>query len=163
MTISEESLYPEIKLWLETRLRILFPKWNVKTFDTSRFRLSAFLDRTGLSDSFPGSDGFEIYVDITGVLQRGENKQLAFVECKCTPITLKDVGQILGYSRVARPVLALITSPAGISGQLNLLLTTYNRVDLLDYAPAKRLKVATWDMARKQIQPDSVIPSGELG
>ncbi len=163
MTIKEQSLYPEVRSWLEKRLQVLFPRWKVKAFDTSRFKLSGFLERFGLSDSFPDSDGFEIQVDVTGVLQRGNDKELAFVECKCAPITLKDVGQILGYSRVARPVLAVITSPAGISGQLNLLLTTYNRVDLLDYAPGKRLKVATWDIGRKQIHPNSVIPPGELG
>lgn len=163
MTVSEQSLYPEIRLWLETRLRVLFPKWNVNAFDTSRVKLSAFLERYGYSEFFTGSDGYEIQADITGVLERGKNKRLAFVECKCTPITLRDVGQILGYSRVAQPIFALITSPSGISGQLSLLLTTYNRIDLLEYGQSRRIKIATWDAARKQIQPSSVIPPGELG
>jgi len=163
MKIKEQSLYPDVISFLEKRLQILFPTWKVKAFDTSKFKLSGFLERSGMSDFFPGSDGFEIQVDVTGVLQRGNNKWLAFVECKCAPITLKDVGQILGYSRVALPVFALITSPSGISGQLNLLLTTYNRVDLLDYAPGKLIKIATWDIDRKHVRPDTVFPPGELG
>src|SRR2546428_7234126 len=163
MRIKEQSLYADVRTWLEVRLKALFPKWEVEAFDTSRFKLSGFLDRTGLSDAFPGCDAFEIEVDVTGVLRRRNRNELAFVECKSAPINLKDVGQILGYSRVASPVLAVILSPAGLSSSLNLLLSAYNRVDLLEYGVGKRLKIATWDLRRKQVDPNSVVPPGELG
>jgi len=163
MRIREKDLYADVALWLEGRLHRLFPKWGPRVYDTSRFKLSGFLDREGLQGLFPGSEAFEIEVDVTGILQRGAAAKLAFVECKTGPITLKDVGQILGYSRVAYPTLSVIISPAGMSTSLHLLLTTYNRVDLLDYGDGNRIKIGTWDVGRKQVDPASVIPPGELG
>jgi hypothetical protein len=129
------------------------------------FRGTAFrlLDREGLQAGFKGYEAFEIEVDITAVLKKRSKMELAFVECKRGPITLRDIGQILGYSRVAFPTLSLILSPKGLSSYVNLLLHTYNRVDLLDYAPGRRLKVGLWDLKRKQIDLSSVIPQGELG
>jgi hypothetical protein len=163
MKILERSLYPDVAVWLKERLRWLYPGWKVEVHDTSRVRLSSFLDRRGLARTFAGSEAFEIEVDISGVLRRGDRSLLAFVECKTEPISLKDIGQILGYSLVASPVIAVILSPSGVSTALNLLLNTYNRTDLLQYAKDRRIKVGTWDIARKQIDPASVIPAGELG
>ncbi len=162
MLTKEQDLYPDIAAWLRTRLRSLYSGWSVEVFDTSRFRLSTFLERTGVG-LFPGSEAFEIEVDITGVLRRGSAAQLAFVECKAGPISLNDVGQILGYSRVASPTLSAIISPRGISSSLDLLLSTYNRVDILEYGSGKRIKIETWDLSRKQVDPTSVLPAGELG
>lgn len=161
--MKEQHLYEDVRVWLSTRLLSLFPSSKAEVFDTSRVKLSNFLARRGLTEAFPGSEAFEIEVDITGVVRRGSKAALALVECKVPPITLKDVGQILGYSRVALPVLSLIISPAGTSGSLNMLLNGYNRVDLLEYGDGRRLKVATWDLARKQVDPSTVFPPGELG
>lgn len=161
--IKEGQIYGDVSEWLATRLRSLYPGWKAKVFDTSRVRLSNFLAREGLTEAFPGYEGFEIEVDVTAVLRRGVKASLAFVECKVPPITLRDVGQILGYSRVAGPVLSLIVSPSGISNSLGLLLNTFNRVDLLEYGQGRRLKIATWDLARGQVDPLTVLPPGELG
>ncbi len=163
MKIAERELYGDMAAWLRERLRGLYPNWEVTTHDTSTVKLSGFLYRIGLQGAFPGSEAFEIEVDITAVMKRGKKAELAFVECKTAPITLKDVGQILGYSRVAFPLLSVILSPTGLSESLNSLLHTYNRVDLLDYGTGRRLKVGTWDGNRKQVDPATVFPPGELG
>jgi len=163
MKIKEQALYGDVAVWLERRLQALFPRWSVEAFDTSRQRLSSFLERNGLLKAFVGSEAFEIEVDITGLMRRGSKTHLAFVECKIGPISLKDIGQILGYSRVASPMLSVILSPAGMSDSVNLLLTVYNRVDILEYGDGKRIKIGTWDLDRKQLDPSSVIPPGELG
>jgi hypothetical protein len=163
MALKERDLYSDVAHWFEFRLRSLYSNWQIQVHDTSRVKLSSFLDRLGLSKAFPGSDAFEIEVDITGILRRGSETRLAFVECKIGPITLKDLGQILGYSRVASPALSVILSPNGMSASLGLLLSTYNRVDLLEYGDRKRLKIGMWDTNRKQVDPASVLPPGELG
>lgn len=146
----------------EHRAGSIYSGWSVEVFDTSKSKLSNFLDRIGVQ-AFSGSEAFEIEVDIIGLLRRGKAAQLAFVECKVGPISLKDVGQILGYSRVALPVLSAIISPGGISASLDLLLNTYNRVDILEYGSGKRIKIGTWDASRRQVDPASVLPPGELG
>jgi len=163
MRVKEQELYPGVAKWLDGRLRSLFPGWQIRVSETSRIKLASFLGRVGLQDAFPGSEAFEIEVDITGLLRRGEKAELAFVEFKTGPISLKDVGQILGYSRVASPALSVVLSPAGMSSSLHLLLAAYNRVDLLEFGGGRRIKVGTWDIARKQLDPVSVFPPGELG
>jgi|YelNatPaOPRAMG01_1025707.scaffolds.fasta_scaffold15814_3 hypothetical protein len=162
MANRERDLYPVVLNWLDNRLRCLYPGWSVEVFDTSRSKLSAFLDRLGVR-SFPASDAFEIEVDLTAIVRRRDKAQLVFIECKSTPITLKDLGQILGYSRVASPVLSAIVSPEGISRSLDILLNTYNRVDILEYGPGRRIRIATWDPVRQRVDPASVFPAGGLG
>lgn len=163
MGITASSLRKDIARWLSMRLEYMYPRHEVRVYETSREKLSGFLKRNGLLGSFSASEAFDIHVHLTGILRRGDHADLVLVGCKRGPITLGDVGPMQAYSALALPALSLLVSPAGISGQLNLLLRGYNRVDLLEYAPARRLKVATWDMARKQIQPESVFPAGELG
>jgi len=161
--MKEQDLYADVSVWLKRRLESLFPRSEVRVFDTSRFKLSSFLEREGLQKAFAGSEAFEIEVDVTGVLRYRNKMEMAFVECKTGPITLKDVGQILGYSRVASPALSVILSPAGLSNSVDLLLTAYNRMDLLEYGGGRRIKIGTWDAARRQLDPASIIPPGELG
>jgi hypothetical protein len=161
--MKERELYGEVALWFERRLEMLYPSWRAIVHNTSQTRLSAFLSREGIAKAYPGSEAFEIEVDLTGILRRGSKFELAFVECKTAAITLKDIGQILGYSRVALPRLAVILSPGGLSQSVGLLLNTYNRTDILEYGTGKRLKVGVWDLAKKQVDPGSVYPPGELG
>lgn len=131
--------------------------------DTSGTTLSASLYRLGLHRAFPRWESFNFNVDITGLLQRGERAELVFVECSTAPLSLKDIGPLLARSVVASPVLSAIISPGGLSTSLDLLLNTYNRVDILEYGGGRRVKIARWDPSRKQVDPASVLPPGELG
>lgn len=88
---------------------------------------------------------------------------LAFVECKVGPITLRDVGQLLGYSLIARPETSYLISPAGLSDRLRSLLVTFGRQDLLNYTRNRMLLLATWDSGRCEVDPSSVIPRGMSG
>jgi len=73
---------------------------------------------------------------------------------------LRDVGQLLGYSLVARPEWSLLISPAGLSDRLNTLLVTYGRQDILGYARNRAIRLATWNTARREIEASSLIPKG---
>jgi hypothetical protein len=115
-----------------------------------------------LLEAFPASEAFDIQVDITGVLRRGNETRLVFVDCKRGPITLKDVGVMQEYSAVALPLFSAVLSPTGMSPSLSTLLNTKNRVDVLEYGNGRRLKIGTWDVKRKQVDLPSVMPPGEL-
>lgn len=129
--------------------------------DTSRVTLGSFLEQKGLTELFPDYQTYEINVDITGVI-RGKKPRLVFVECKLTTLKLRDVSQLLGYSKVANPTCSIIISPAGMSKALGLLLKVYRRYDLLEYAQDQRLKVGEWDTTRKTVNPVTIIPPGGL-
>lgn len=154
-------MYPDVRVWLQGFLKPRFPKSTVVVSDTSRVSLGRFLEQQGLAELFPDYQTFEINVDITGIVQ-SKHSSLAFVECKLTTLTLRDVSQLLGYSKVAKPIFSILISPSGISKALSLLLKVYRRYDILEYAEGQRLMVGTWDTVRKTADPASLIPPGEL-
>ena len=159
---SEKAMYPDVVMWLKRALHGMRPGADVKTYDTSAVALRRFLEAHGLQELFPQYQSYDIRVDVTGVVRTRQDASLAFVECKVKPITLRDLSQLLGYSRVARPIYSIIISPAGIGGAVSYLLKTCNRLDVLDYGPGRRLKLATWDAGRREISIPSIVPPGEF-
>jgi hypothetical protein len=99
-------------------------------------------------------------VDVTGMVRYRDSIRFAFVECKVGQITLRDVGQLLGYSLVARPDWSFLISPAGISDRLNMLLVTYGRQDVLGYGKNRAIRLATWNTSRREIESSTIVPRG---
>ncbi len=93
---------------------------------------------------------------------KGKDKcALAFVECKLNSISLKDISQLIGYSKVVRPVFSLILSPAGISSPVNTLINIYKRYDILTYWNNLKIRIAKWNKTTKDIDAATLIPHGE--
>jgi len=157
----ERDLYPDVIRWFSTLLKEKNRHSRVSVFDTSQVSLWKFLKNNGYSMYFKEYLSYEIQVDITGVVLGKKTARLAFIECKLKRITLKDISQLLGYSRVARPYYSIITSPSGISSSVNYLLKCYNRYDILKYDDKRRIRIATWDLVRKEIDLRSILPPGE--
>lgn len=152
---------PSVVDWLRSLLMSRHPKAEVLVFDTSQVSLWQFLRRNELHDAFPDYLSYEIQVDITGIIKGPTEVSLAFVECKIKAITLRDVSQLLGYSRVARPSVSVILSPRGYSTSISYLIETYGRTDVLEYDKGKRIRIATWDEVKKGIDPRFTLPKGE--
>lgn len=146
-------------MWLREALKSRFPKSTVRVADTSRVTLGRFLEQEGMTKLFPEHQTYEINVDVTGIIQR-KKPSLVFVECKLATLKLRDVSQLLGYSKVAKPIYSLLVSPAGISEALTHLLRIHLRYDVLEYSEEKRLTLGTWDSARKTVDPATLIPPG---
>ncbi len=158
--LNEHAMYPEVCEWLQGVWKSRFPKSARVVADTSRMTLSNYLEQEGLTELFPDYQTYEINVDVTGVVKR-RNPALAFVECKLSVLTLRDISQLLGYSKVAKPIYAILVSPAGMSKALTLLLQVYRRYDVLEYSEQTRLKIGVWDAVRKTVDPATVIPIGD--
>jgi hypothetical protein len=155
----ERAMYPEVCSWLQGALKARFPKSAIQVADTSRVTLGRFLEQEGLTEIFPEYQTYEINVDVTGIVRR-KMPGLIFVECKLTALKLRDVSQLLGYSKVAKPIYSILISPAGISQALTHLLKIHLRHDVLEYAEGKRLVLGIWDSSRKVVDPATLIPSG---
>lgn len=156
---NERAMYPDVCGWLEGLLKARFRKAQIYVADTSGVTLANYLEQAGFAELFPDYQTFEINVDVTGVVQN-KKPSISFVECKITTMTLRDLSQLLGYSRVARPACSILVSPAGISKALALLLRIYRRYDVLEYADGKRLQIGIWDAVRKTVDPATLIPPG---
>ncbi len=159
--MKEKDLYPDIIDWIEKYLKDRHPHSQIKAYDTHNKKLSNFIFELNLQDFFPEFIAFDMKIDITTIVKSKNKVKLAFIECKIKPISLKDIGQILGYSRVAKPEYSFIISPNGISTPLKSLLITFGRYDILEYDDGKKIKIAKWNLIRKEIDSQSLLPPGE--
>ena len=157
----EKEMYAPVMGWLKRSLQGRFPRAHIKTYDTSAVALYRFLETNGLQEHFPQYQSYDIHVDVTGVVRTKRTAHLAFVECKLKQITLRDLSQLLGYSRVAVPIYSIIVSPAGIGSAINYLLRSYGRIDVLEYGQGRKLKIASWDPVRGEVALPTLIPTGE--
>lgn len=153
-------MYPEVINWLTSYLKGIYPRKEVKAFDTSRINLCEFIRRKKLGKYFPEFETYVIKVDITGVIKYKEKCLLAFVECKLNSISLKDTSQLIGYSKVVRPVFSLILSPGGVSSAINTLFNIYRRYDILTYWNNSKVRIAKWNEATRDIDMATILPHG---
>ena len=157
---AEKYLYPDICKWFKFFLEQKFRQSKIQVADTSRKNLSKWLVENKLHEAFPDYQTYEIEVDVSGVIESSKEVHLAFVECKLGKITLRDISQLLGYSRVALPVYSFIISPKGISQSLNSLFNIFRRNDVLYYSKDKHVIIGKWDERRKDLNLNSIIPKG---
>ncbi len=160
MKISEREIYESVRSWLGSYLRGIHPRAEIRTYDTHSVQLSTLIASEGLQRMFPDYSAYEIKVDVTAVVLTSTSARLAFVECKIGPITLRDVGQLLGYSLVAQPEISILVSPKGLSDRLSALLVTLGRTDILAYGNREQLRLATWDLIRNEVKLSSLLPKG---
>lgn len=165
---SEEEMYPDVRQWLEGFLRDRFRRADVDVYDLSRIPISRFL-RTYNRGNFPGEwVTWNIKVDIVGFVHHSNKPtDLVFVECKNTRLTVAHLSQLLGYSRIARPLHAYLISPAGFSPALVSLLQEYQRRDVLNYHSepgriSRQIIVAEWDIAARRINRNTMIGGAGL-
>ena len=164
MKIKESSLYEPVQRWLMTRLKEKFKRQraDVYTFDSHKTNLSTLIQQQGLQNHFPQFSAWDIKVDITGIIIKPKSADLVFMECKTGPVTWLNVGQLLGYSRVANPLYSFLVSPEPPSDKLSILLETFGRYDILEYGKSRTIRILRWDIGREEVCLSDVFPPGKL-
>ena len=155
-------MYPQIRRWLSRRLKEELPRRKIVVEDTHNSPLRVVIPRLGLTAQYRDYAVWDIRVDLTGFIIGPESSELVLVECKKGAASLKDLGQLLGYSLVAKPMLSLLVSPAGPSEVLAKLILSYNRYDILGYAENRSIAILTWDYQRGCPRAEETIPRGAL-
>ena len=156
------KLLEPCRAWLRSFLGQKCSRANITIIpDTDRRQLRSALNDVSLGAAFPESSAWEVKVDVVGVVSRGRRNSLAFVELKVKPISLVNVGQLLGYCRVCRPTEAFLLSSMGLSSDLYRLLTTYGRTDILRFESGV-IRVGGWDVSQGSPDWSTVIPPGSL-
>ena len=105
---------------------------------------------------------YQIKIDILGVLIENKNLDFVFIEVKNKKIGLKDISQLLGYSRVVTPIHSLIISPLWVSEPVKILFETYRRFDILKYFDERNIKVCKWDDDKEDIDYNYIYPNKPL-
>ena len=153
-------MYPYVSAWFKKILRERFKDAKVYVEDTSKKVLSKWLVEKGFHNLFPNYQTYEIEVDVTGIVEKSDEAHLGLVECKLSRITLRDLSQLLGYSKVALPWYSVILSPRGVSRSMNLLLNVARRNDILYYSTDRNIIIGKWNERRQELDLSSLIPKG---
>lgn len=156
--MAERDLYPDIKNWLDNYLKDKYKGYNVETtFETYKRTLDVVLKKRGII--LKEAIGLSIKIDVIGILKRGNNLRLVFVEVKNKPLSLKDLGQLWGYTQLINPLESFLISSESL-GSLSYILNVLKREDLLQYGTKRErfMRVAKWDVRRKCIDYDTLIP-----
>jgi hypothetical protein len=160
---NEKALYPTMMQWLNQYLVDRYRKAKIEVYDTSQKALADLIAVKNYGHLFsPEWTSWDIHVDITAFIITGNKAELAFIEAKDVELTLAELSQLLGYSRVARPLHAFLLSPKGCGGSLTSLLVSFSRRDILVYHQEKGrqdrcITVAKWLIDRSSIDQNSVI------
>lgn len=158
MNNQEAHLYPEIETWLKGYLQAKYPKFEIQTtHESSRLNLEVILQKFHINPTL--AIGLNIKIDIVGILKQNGEYKLAFIEVKDNELTLKDLGQLWGYSQLMDPIESFLFSSKGLGG-LSKLLNVLKREDLLKYGPNKNrlMQIAKWDISRKSVDQTSLTP-----
>jgi hypothetical protein len=153
-------MYPDVCKWFKRVLEEKYDKHKIHIEDTSKKVLSRWLVEKGLHKLFPDYQTYEIEVDITGIIEGDNKASLGMIECKLNEIKLRDLSQLLGYSRVALPLYSIIMSPKGMSKSLYRLFNISRRNDVLNYSDGKSIVIGRWDERRKELDFSTIIPKG---
>ena len=154
---TEKEMYPDVASWLYDFLKSRYRKSKVITLDSSQRSLSRIITDNGLSEYAPPEwISWDIKVDVVGFSILKKSFKLAFVECKNSHMSLRDLSQLIGYSRIALPEHSFLISPQGPSDSLSTLIKTFNRIDVLRYLYPKAtlasgIVVAKWNMNKRSI------------
>lgn len=146
-------MYPDIVKWLKIDLMQKFGKKakKINVLDTHDSDLCNFIIKLNYQKFFPEFTTFKIRQDITGFIEYTNKVELVFVECKNTTLSLINLSQLIGYSSIALPIYAILLSPQGMGTTITKLLKTYNRRDVLEFKPNRRIQVIKWDFNKQDI------------
>lgn len=153
MYSNEIEMYPDIILWLEKQLKGKYGKKakKITVLDTHDSDLLNFIIKLKYQRFFPEFTTYKIRQDITGFIEYEDKVDLVFVECKNGKLSLINLSQLIGYSCIALPVISILIAPQGMGTTLSKLLTSFNRTDILEFRPNRKIQVLKWDHNKKDI------------
>ena len=153
MYSNEVEMYPDVIEWLNKNLSQKFGnKANkITVLDTHDSDLSNFIMQLNYQKFFPEFSTYKIRQDITGFIEYREKVDMVFVECKNTSLSLIHLSQLIGYSCIALPIYSILISPQGMGQTLNKLLKSYNRLDILEFRPNRKIHIIKWDENKQDI------------
>ncbi len=112
-------------------------------------------------DTLNDYSSWQFTPDVIGILRNksSRNIELCLVCRSISSISLKEIGEINCYAKMAHPFLAILISLNGPSNEVNLLLIeTAMRERLLTYDTGKTIVIATWDINSNAIVKNTVLP-----
>ncbi len=155
--MDKDDLSKEIKKWLcefiDNNYKDIYSLLDVIINPTSLSRINNDYIRL-----LPNRSSWEFSPDILGIIENKANKNISliFINRTISSISLKEIGELFLYSKLAKVEFSFLVSSIGISNEVNILLVDDNiRKRLLNFDTNKNITIFTWD---KKININSVLP-----
>jgi hypothetical protein len=127
--------------------------------------LDVIIDPTVLSrinnkhiKSLANHSSWEFSPDILGIIENKLNKDIGvvFINRTVSSISLKEIGELFLYSKLAKVEFSFLVSSVGVSNEVNILLVDNDiRKRLLNFDINKNITIFTWN---ESININSVLP-----
>ena len=102
---------------------------------------------------------FDFRPDILGILttKNSNNTELVFLNREIRTWGLKDIGVMLLYCKISKPLHAFMASIQGLAPQIDRIINHHKRHELITYN-GERIKIFRWDLASACIDELSITP-----
>lgn len=160
--MKEKDLYEPIQGWLQTLLENYYPSKRIRTFITSEVSLAKFIQSKGWMDKFPGYMTYECKVDVLGLIEGNRKADFILIEVKLKPLSLTNIAQLIGFTRVIKPLHSLIISPKWLSSPMKTLFDIYRRFEILTFGKNQSIRICKWDTEKKDIDYNFIYPPGSI-
>lgn len=158
--MEKQEFTEKIAKWLELFLS--------KKFAESHDVLEVIIPESNLSKIQNGSiklcqnySAWEFKPDVFGILKNKKTGEieLVLVNRSTSSISLKEIGELYSYSKLANSKLSLLFSVNGVSNEVGILLLDNEiKKRLLNYGDGKEIVILSWDETKNNINPNSIIP-----
>ena len=147
--------------WLEQHLKAQYGAENNVKVLIPTSNISKVPD-PDIKKHIPNYSSLDFAPDVLGILtnkKSPEKIELVFLNRSVSAISLKEIGEMQCYCRLANPAEAFIASTKGVPREIAVLLFDSNIChSLLSYHNNKSITLFTWDEAKNDIDQLSIYP-----
>jgi len=160
ITMEKQEFTDKITKWLKSFLSqkfvethnvldVIIPGSNLSKIQNSSIKLC------------PNYSAWEFKPDVCGILKNKKTGEIELILANrsTSSISLKEIGEIYAYSKLANSKLSLLFSVNGVSNEVGiLLLDSEIKKRLLNYGDGKEIVILSWDENKNDVNRSSIIP-----
>ena len=146
-----------MKKWLEKYLKKYSEEYSINIVCPN-----SSLSKIAIEDikRVPDYASFEFKPDVLGILVNKTNKdvKLVFLNRSISAISLKEIGELICYSRLAKPIESFLVSTKGLPNEVNLLLLDKDNEKRILSFDSNFVKIFRFDTEKDSIDQKSIYP-----
>lgn len=159
MNITKTEFTKKMRDWFEKYLEDSYsPEYDI---DVILPKSSLSMINRGDLKSISDISSYEFRPDILGILTGADGSKLAFLNRNMHAIGIKDIGELLCYCRLAKPIEAFISSLKGVATEVTLLLMRLDVQERLLKYDNKYITLFGWNSQLDEPEIRSMIPSSK--
>lgn len=110
---------------------------------------------------FKNYSSWDFSPDVLAILKNKSSGvyELAFINRSTSALSLKEIGELHCYAKLAKPKYAMLASLIGVSNEVNILLADRNTCDrLLKYDEGNSITAFAWSERLRSPDPMTILP-----